>query len=90
MNDTIKVNYDSGKPLVKERHMTENKRAFVEGLGELLEKYSREDISKLTYDKDEDGFEAVTIHYTNGYTKTKNVTGDSVIAILTDVYKALI
>lgn len=70
--------------------MSENKRAFVEGLGELLEKYSREDISKLTYDKDEDGFEAVTIHYTNGYTKTKNVTGDSCLGMMHDLYKALI
>ena len=70
--------------------MSENKRDFVRELGELLRRYSREDIAALTYDKDSDGFEAVTIRYGNGYSRTVNVTGDSVIEILTDVYKALI
>ena len=70
--------------------MTENKPAFVRELGELLRRYSREDIEALTYDKDSDGFEAVTIRYGNGYERSVNVTGDSVIAILSDVYKALI
>ena len=70
--------------------MSENKRDFVRELGEFLRRYSREDIAALTYDKDSDGFEAVTIRYGNGYSRTVNVTGDSVIEILTDVYKALI
>lgn len=68
----------------------ENKADFTAELGALLAKYSREDIAALTYDKDSDGFEAVTIRYGNGYSRTVNVTGDSVIAILSDVYKALI
>ena len=70
--------------------MSENKRDFVRELGELLRRYSREGIAGLTYDKDSDGFEAVTIRFGNDYEKTVNVTGDSVIAILSDVYKALI
>lgn len=69
--------------------MSENKRDFVRELGELLRRYSREDIEALTYDRDNDGFEAVTILYKNGCEKTVNVTCDSVIAIMTDVYKAL-
>ena len=68
--------------------MEENKAGFVRELGELLAKYSREDIAGMNYDKDSDGFEAVTIRY--GYEKTANVTGDSVIGILSDVYKALL
>lgn len=69
--------------------MEENKRAFVEDLGELLHRYSRDDIAALTYHMDDDGFEAVTIRFGNGYEKTVNVTGNSVIAIMTGVYKAL-
>lgn len=69
--------------------MNENKADFTAELGALLAKYSREDIAALTYHKDDDGFEAVTIRYLNGYEKSLNVTGDSVIAIMVDVYKAL-
>lgn len=69
--------------------MNENKADFVRELGELLRRYSREDIEGMTYDMDNDGFEAVTIRYGNGYERTVNVTGDSVIGILSDVYKAL-
>lgn len=35
--------------------MNENKEAFVQELGELLAKYSREDIEGMNYDKDTDG-----------------------------------
>jgi uncharacterized protein (DUF1786 family) len=69
--------------------VSENKRDFVRELGELIRRYSREDIAALTYHKDDDGFEAVTIRFGNGYEKSLNVTGDSVIAIMVDVYKAL-
>lgn len=69
--------------------MNENKAEFVCELGELLRRYSCEDIECMTYDMDNDGFEAVTIRYGNGYEKSRNVTGDSVIGILSDVYKAL-
>lgn len=70
--------------------MGENKAGFVQELGELLVKYSREDIAGISYEKDSDGFEAVTIRYTNGYEKTANVTGDSCLGIMHDVYKALL
>ena len=69
--------------------MTENKSDFVRELGELLRRYSRENVESLTYDMDNDGFEAVTIRYTNGYEKSINVTGDSTIAIMASVYRAM-
>lgn len=69
--------------------MLEDKAGFVRELGALLAKYSREDIAALTYHMDEDGFEAVTIRFGNGYEKTVNVTCDSVIKIMQDVCKAL-
>ena len=70
--------------------MTENKEGFVQELGELLAAYSREGIAGMSYEKDKDGFEAVTIRYRNGYEKSRNVTGDSVIGIMADVYKAFV
>ena len=69
--------------------MNENKADFTAELGALLAKYSREDIAALTYHMDDDGFEAVTIRFESGYEKTVNVTGDRVIAIMVDVYRAL-
>ena len=66
------------------------KADFVAALGAALRDHSREDIFGLTYDKDPDGFEAVTILFINGTTKTINVTADSCIAIMKDVAKALI
>lgn len=66
------------------------KADFVAALGAALRDHSREEIFGLTYDKDSDGFEAVTILYTNGCTRTVNVTGDSCVAIMKDVAKALI
>lgn len=69
--------------------MNENKQAFVEGLGVILATFSREEIVRMSYDKDSDGFEAVTIDFGKGQSRTVNVTGDSVIGILSDVYKAL-
>jgi hypothetical protein len=69
--------------------MTENKAGFVQELGELLAKYSREDIEGMNYDKDSDGFEGVTIRYDNDEERTINVTCDSCLAIMIDVYEAL-
>lgn len=67
-----------------------HKPDFVAELGRNLRENSREEIFGLTYDKDPDGFEAVTILYTNGCTRTVNVTGDSCIAIMQDVAKAIL
>ena len=69
--------------------MNENKADFVRELGELLRRYSREEIVRMSYDKDSDGFEAVTIDFGKGQSRTVNVTGDSCIAIMHDVYRAL-
>lgn len=68
----------------------DHKPDFVAELGRNLRENSREEIFRLTYDKDPDGFEAVTILYTNGCTRTVNVTGDSCIAIMQDVAKAIL
>ncbi|MBR1723419.1 MAG: hypothetical protein IJ723_00120 [Ruminococcus sp.] len=67
----------------------DNKPAFVAELGRNLREHTREEIFGLDYDEDSDGFEAVTILYTNGCTRTVNVTGDSCIAIMQDVARAL-
>ena len=67
--------------------MEEDKAGFVQELGELLRKYSREDVAGLEYDPRE---EVVVITYGNGYQKYANVACDSVIAIMADVYKSMI
>lgn len=69
--------------------MNENKQAFVECLGVILAKFSREEIVRMSYNKDSKGFEAVTIDFGKGQSRTVNVTGDSCIAIMHDVYRAL-
>ena len=68
--------------------MSENKAAFVKALGAALA-YSRTGVIDLDYIKDPDGFESVTIIFEND-SKTINVTCDSCLAIMHDVYKALI
>lgn len=69
----------------------ENKSGFVQELGELLREYTggRTGVQYLEYSKDPDGFEAVTICFDSGHDRTINVTGDSIIAIIRDVTKAL-
>ena len=62
--------------------MNENKAGFVQELGELLRKYSREDIAGLDYDPRN---ETVYITYGNGYSKAVDVTGDSCLGIMTDL-----
>ena len=66
----------------------ENKKKFVEDFGVLLMMYSREDVEKLEYIK-KDSEEFVCITYTNGYKKYVNIRGDSCIAIMSDIYKAM-
>lgn len=66
----------------------ENKSAFVAQLGAILKSFSRQPVEKLVYDNDCFG-EAVYIYYENGGTKRVNVEGDSCLAIMHDVYKAL-
>lgn len=66
----------------------ENKKEFVEKLGTILVMYSREKITKLEY-INMNGEELVRITYVNGHKQCINVCGDSCIAIMHDVYKAL-
>lgn len=69
--------------------MKENKAMFVKALGAALA-YSRESIADLDYIEDSNGFEGVTIIFANGDERTIDVTGDSCIAIMHDVYRALV
>lgn len=68
----------------------ENKAQFVAELGDLLSLHSCEGIRWLKYHKYSDDFEAVDILFKSGAVKTVNVTGDSCVAIMLDVAKALI
>jgi len=67
----------------------ENKKKFIEELGALLMMYSRKGVEKLEYIR-KGQCEFVEIVYTNGYKKYINITGDSCIAIMHDVYHALV
>ena len=69
--------------------MSENKTFFVSALGVALA-YSRTGVKELSYRKDADGSEVVTIRYANGRERTINVTCDSCLCIMNDVYKALV
>lgn len=69
--------------------MDEDKKRFVEGLGVLLWLCSREDIEEMTYEQN--GYEErVIITHKSGSRQTVNVSGDSCIAIMYDVYRKLI
>lgn len=65
----------------------ENKKKFVEKLGVILMMYSREKVIELKYIKDNSD-EFLEIICTN-YNKYINITGDSCIAIMKDVYHAM-
>ena len=68
--------------------MKEDKSTFVKALGAALA-YSRTGVLDLDYHKDSDGFEGVTIVFADGDERTINVTADSCLAIMHDVYRAL-
>ena len=65
----------------------ENKKKFIEELGKILMLYSREKVIELKYIKDNSD-EFLEITCTN-YKKYINITGDSCIAIMKDVYRAM-
>ena len=68
-----------------------NKAQFVKEYGALLERYAeRSNVSTLEYKALGECTEIVTITYKNGYKKNVNVSGDSIIAITHDIYKALL
>jgi hypothetical protein len=72
--------------------MDENKRAFVSALETALILYSREKIAKMEYDPHNEawsGLETVEIRFAGGHRKVIDVTGDSCIAIMHDIWEAL-
>ena len=69
--------------------MNENKRAFVSALETALILYSREKIAKMEYTVTESGMELVKIQLAGGNTIMQDVTGDSCIAIMRDIARAL-
>jgi hypothetical protein len=66
----------------------ENKRKFVASMSDALVLYSRQTVVELSY-MERDQMELVMIRYTNGYVKYIDVTGDSCIAIMHDIWRAL-
>ena len=70
--------------------MDENKELFCVKLGELIGRYTREiDVEKIEYRRD--GYEErAVIRFINGSTREVCINGDSCLAIMCDVYKALI
>lgn len=68
-----------------------NKVNFVNELGRLLNIYTnhRTGVVELIYNNN-NGYETVEIVFDNGNTRTINVTYDSELAIMNDVYHALI
>jgi len=78
----------SSRRSLKGGESMENKKKFIEELGVLLMMYSREEVEKFEYIR-EDFEELVCITYTNGYKKYVNIFGDSCIAVMSDVYKAM-
>lgn len=71
--------------------MEENKKLFVEKLGSLIKRQTRQGqtIKSITYEISLVA-ERVVIESYNGYKKNVDVTADSCIAIMHDIYKALI
>ena len=67
----------------------EHKIEFIHALGDILRKYSREAVDRFEYENKK-GSEYVVIIYRNGYRKKVCITGDSCIAIMNDVYHAML
>lgn len=66
----------------------ENKEKFIDKLSDILIMYSREAIRELKYIK-KDLREYTEITYINGDKTYIDITGDSCIAIMSDIYKAM-
>ena len=70
----------------------ENKEKFAAQLGELLNKYSREEIKSLKYIKKNEAFnnaETVSIYFSNGEKKIIDVSANSNVGIMYDVARAI-
>lgn len=69
--------------------MTENKELFISALESALILYSQEHIASLRYKKTGSGLELAEIHFTDGNTVYQDITSDSCIAIMHDLWRAL-
>lgn len=67
----------------------ENKKEFIRDLETALILYSRENIKGLEYWVCNHE-EYMTIKFTTGFEKTINITGDSCVAVMYDLYRAMI
>lgn len=78
------------KPDVRkeEKDMKEDMENFVHDLGFALMRYSRNDVYRIRYICENDS-EYAEISFTDGTKKRVNITGDSCIAIMADIVKAL-
>lgn len=66
----------------------DKKREFIEALGDILREYSREDVNYISY-VTLGGEEFAEIVYMNGHRKQVCITGDSCVAVMKDLYRAL-
>lgn len=69
--------------------MNENKERFLSSLETAFMLYSRIPITEIRYIKKENGLELAEIHFVDSNTIQVNITGDSCIAILHDLWRAL-
>ena len=69
--------------------MNENKRQFLSSIELALILYSRIPITAIKYVVTENGFEYAEIHFVDAHVTRVNITGDSCIAILNDLWRAL-
>jgi len=69
--------------------MNENKRAFLSSIETALMLYSRIPITAIKYVVTENGYEFAEIHFVDAHVTRVNITGDSCIAILNDLWRAL-
>lgn len=69
--------------------MNENKKAFLSSIETALMLYSRIPITEIKYVVTENGLELAEVHFVDSNTIQVNITGDSCIAIMYDLYRAL-
>ena len=71
--------------------MEEKKKLFVEKLGSLIKRQTRagQNIKEIRYEMHL-AVERVVIVFNTGFIRTVDITADSCIAIMQDIYKALI
>lgn len=69
--------------------MNENKRQFLSSIETALMLYSRIPITEIKYVVTENGYEYAEIHFVNAHVTRVNITGDSCLAIMHDLYRAL-